>query len=100
MTTRSLLSHMEQVDLQRYEATGVLGIGADYEARAAVERDTGRQVVLKRPAPETVRRRMIDASIYAKHVRPKGCTGAGVHQTIAVAMRQNLMLLACHHRVW
>ena len=41
---------MEQVDLHRYEAAGVLGIGADYEARAAVERDTGRQVVLKRPA--------------------------------------------------
>ena len=39
---------MEQVDLRRYEATGVLGIGADYEVRAAVERDTGRQVVLKR----------------------------------------------------
>ncbi len=51
---------MEQVDLRRYEATGVLGIGADYEARAAVERDTGRQVVLKRPAPETLRRRMHD----------------------------------------
>src|SRR5262249_57635031 len=53
-------SIMEQVDLHRYEATGVLGIGADYEARAAVERDTGRQVVLKRPAPETVRHRMHD----------------------------------------
>ena len=51
---------MEQVDLHRYEATGVLGIGADYEARAAIERDTGRQVVLKRPAPETLRRRMHD----------------------------------------
>lgn len=48
---------MEQVDLSRYEATGILGLGADYEVRAAVERDTGRQVVLKRPAPETVRRR-------------------------------------------
>ena len=51
---------MEQVDLHRYEASGVLGIGADYEARAAVERETGRQVVLKRPAPETVRHRMHD----------------------------------------
>ena len=51
---------MEQVDLRRYEATGVLGMGADYEVRAAVERDTGRLVVLKRPAPETVRRRMHD----------------------------------------
>lgn len=48
---------MEQVELSRYEATGILGIGADYEARAAVERDTGKRVVLKRPAPETVRRR-------------------------------------------
>src|SRR5215813_5886878 len=48
---------MEQVDLSRYEATGILGIGADYEARAAVERATGRQVVLKRPTPESVRRR-------------------------------------------
>jgi hypothetical protein len=51
---------MEQVDLHRYEATGVLGIGADYEARAAVERATGRQVVLKRPAPEILRHRMHD----------------------------------------
>jgi hypothetical protein len=51
---------MEQVDLHRYEATGVLGIGADYEARAAVERATGRQVVLKRPAPEMLRHRMHD----------------------------------------
>jgi len=51
---------MEQVDLHRYEATGILGVGADYEARAAVERATGKQVVLKRPAPETVRHRMHD----------------------------------------
>ena len=51
---------MEQVDLRCYEASGVLGMGADYEVRAAIERDTGRQVVLKRPAPETVRRRLHD----------------------------------------
>ncbi len=51
---------MEQVDLRRYEVVGILGIGADYEARAAVERETGRQVVLKRPAPETLRHRMHD----------------------------------------
>jgi len=47
---------MEQVDLSRYEVTRILGIGADYEARAAIERDTGRQVVVKRPAPEALRR--------------------------------------------
>ena len=51
---------MEQVDLRRYETAGVIGIGADYEVRAAVERDTGRQVVLKRPAAETLRHRMHD----------------------------------------
>lgn len=48
---------MEQVDLQRYEVTGILGLGADYEARAAIERDTGRHVVLKRPTPEIMRHR-------------------------------------------
>ena len=49
---------MEKVDLSRYEATGILGTGADYEARAAVERETGRQVVLKRPMPQTVRHQL------------------------------------------
>ena len=29
---------MEQVDLERYEITGLLGTGADYEVRAAVDR--------------------------------------------------------------
>ncbi len=51
---------MEQVDLQRYEVTGLLGMGADYEVRAAIDRDTGRQVVLKRPSPETLRHRLHD----------------------------------------
>jgi hypothetical protein len=49
---------MEQVDLRRYEATGILGTGADYEVRAAVERETGKPVVLKRPHPHTVRHQL------------------------------------------
>jgi hypothetical protein len=49
---------MEQVDLRRYEVTSILGTGADYEVRAAVERETGKQVVLKRPHPHTVRRQL------------------------------------------
>jgi len=49
---------MEKVDLRRYEATGVLGTGADYEVRAAVERQTGKQVVLKRPQPLTIRHQL------------------------------------------
>jgi hypothetical protein len=47
---------MEQVELCRYQLIGLLGAGADYEVRAAVERDTGRQVVLKRPMPQMIRR--------------------------------------------
>jgi len=49
---------MEQIDLNRYEVTGILGAGADYEARSAVDRETGAQVVLKRPEPQMIRRRM------------------------------------------
>ena len=49
---------MELVDLHRYEVTGILGSGADYEVRAARERETGKQVVLKRPEPQMVRRQL------------------------------------------
>ncbi len=49
---------MEQVDLSRYETSGVLGSGADYEVRSAVDQETGKQVVLKRPMPQMISRRM------------------------------------------
>lgn len=49
---------MQQVDLSRYEALGVVGTGADYEVRAAIDRETGQQVVLKRPQPQTIRHRL------------------------------------------
>jgi hypothetical protein len=49
---------MEHVDLSRYEITGVMGAGADYEARAAIDRETGQQVVLKRPEPQMIRRNL------------------------------------------
>ena len=46
---------MEQVNLSRYVPGGIVGKGADYEVRAAVDRETGKQVVLKRPWPQTLR---------------------------------------------
>jgi hypothetical protein len=49
---------MEKVDLSRYTASSILGTGADYEVRAAVEHETGKQVVLKRPYPQTVRHQL------------------------------------------
>ena len=49
---------MEQIDLNRYEITGLLGSGADYDVRAAIDRETQQQVVLKRPVPQVISRKM------------------------------------------
>jgi serine/threonine protein kinase len=40
---------MDPIDLERYSLGGPLGIGANYEVYAAVDRETGKDVVLKRP---------------------------------------------------
>lgn len=49
---------MDIVTLDRFELVGPLGSGADFDVRAAVDRETGLPVVLKRPSPQTVRRQM------------------------------------------
>ena len=49
---------METVTLDRFELVGPLGSGAEYDVRAAVDRETGEPVVLKRPSPQTVSRQM------------------------------------------
>ena len=49
---------METLTLDRFELTGALGSGADYDVRSAVDRDTGMHVVLKRPSPQAARRQM------------------------------------------
>ncbi len=49
---------MEKVDLNRYQMTGILGTGADYEVRGAMDLETGQPVVLKRPVPQVISRQM------------------------------------------
>ena len=49
---------MQQLDLNRFELTGILGTGADYEVRSAVDRESQSQVVLKRPVPQAIRNLM------------------------------------------
>ena len=49
---------IEQVDLSRYELLGALGSGADYQVRAALDKETGREVALKRPQPQMVSKRL------------------------------------------
>ena len=48
---------MEKVELERYEITGRLGSGADYDVRAAIDRKTGAVVALKRPIPQAISRK-------------------------------------------
>ena len=49
---------MDIVTLDRFELIGPLGSGADYDVRAATDRETGASVVLKRPSPQAARRQM------------------------------------------
>ncbi len=58
----------EKVDLQRYEITGRLGTGADYDVRAATDRETGELVAIKRPVPQAISRKQHEA-IEARTVR-------------------------------
>ena len=46
----------EKVDLDKYQLTGRLGIGADYEVRSGTDRETGKQVAIKRPVPQAISR--------------------------------------------
>ena len=49
---------MHQINLSEYQTTTLLGAGADYEVRLATEIKSGKSVVLKRPLPQTISRRM------------------------------------------
>ena len=49
---------MEKVELSRFQTQGILGTGADYEVRAALDQETGKQVVLKRPMPQMISRQL------------------------------------------
>ena len=51
---------LDKVDLSSYAVSKVLGTGADYEVRSAVDKETGNEVVLKRPKPQMVSRQLHD----------------------------------------
>ena len=73
---------MEKVDLERYEITGRLGSGADYDVKAATDRETGLQVAIKRPVPQAISRnqhqaiearteKILQDLVGQLHLRPK-----------------------------
>ena len=49
---------MQQIELNRFELTGLLGTGADYEVRSATDLETQEPVVVKRPVPQSIRNQM------------------------------------------
>ena len=49
---------MDLVQLERFKLEGFLGWGSDYEAHAATDSQTGKQVVIKRPNPDYIIRKM------------------------------------------
>ena len=49
---------MKVVPLRRFKLEGFLGSGADYEAHAATDTHTGNQVVIKRPNPDYILRKL------------------------------------------
>ena len=49
---------MGPVDLERFKLEGLLGSGSDYEVHAATDGETGKPVVIKRPNPDYITRKM------------------------------------------
>ena len=49
---------MEKVSLDRFRLGGLLGSGSDYEVHAASDAETGVPVVVKRPKPDYIERRL------------------------------------------
>ena len=49
---------MDVVPLERFKLEGLLGSGSDYEAHAATDTETGEPVVVKRPNPDYIARKI------------------------------------------
>ena len=49
---------MNIVDLERFELGALLGAGSDYQVHAAIDRETGNQIVIKRPNPDYITRQL------------------------------------------
>src|SRR5262245_10690402 len=46
---------MDAIELERFSLSSLLSFGANYEVYAAIDRETGDDVVLKRPWAQTIR---------------------------------------------
>jgi serine/threonine protein kinase len=50
-----VVSAMDAIDLKRFSLSGSLGLGANYEVYAAIDSESGQDVVVKRPWLQTIR---------------------------------------------
>jgi serine/threonine protein kinase len=71
---------MDAIDLERFSLKGPLGLGANYEVYSAVDRDTGEDVVLKRPWAQTIR------GGQSRHVDEQSARVIELHRVLAGAV--------------
>ena len=84
---------MDAVDLERFSLTGSLGLGANYEVYAAIDRETGQQVVLKRPWVQTIR------GGQSRHVDEQSARVIELHQVLDGAVPYISALVGYTERV-
>jgi hypothetical protein len=71
---------MDAIDLERFSLIGPLGLGANYEVYAAIDRATGKDVVLKRPWRQTIR------GGQSRHVDEQSARVIELHQVLGGAV--------------
>jgi hypothetical protein len=84
---------MDVIDLERFSLGGQLGIGANYEVYAGVDRETGKDVVLKRPWAQTIR---VGQS---RHVDEQSARVIELHRVLAGAVPHIAPLVGYTERV-
>jgi serine/threonine protein kinase len=68
---------MDVIELERFSLSSPLGIGANYEVYAAVDRETGKDVVLKRPWAQTIR------TGQSRHIDEQSARVIELHRSLA-----------------
>jgi hypothetical protein len=84
---------MDAIDLERFRLGAPLGIGANYEVYAAVDQETGQEVVLKRPWAQTIR------GGQSRHVDEQSERVIALHRLLAGAVPHLAPLVGYTERV-
>ncbi len=84
---------VDAIDPERFSLGGLLGLGANYEVYAAIDRETGKDVVLKRPWAQMIR------GGQSRHVDELSARLIEVHQLLGNAAPRIAPLVGYSERV-